>query len=100
MDPDLDKLTVKIICSRDWRDGTVIKSTTELPQDLHSILSTHASSLKLCITLVPGDPTPTGLCGHLHAYNAHDLVHTNKPFKEESMSEPNREAQRQNVGTT
>lgn len=70
----------------------MVKSVTDLPQDLDSIFSTHASSLKLCITPVLGDPTPIGLCGHLHAYNAHNLVYTNKPFKEERMSEPNREA--------
>jgi hypothetical protein len=57
--------------------------------------STHVSSFTLCVTPDPGDPVPVGLCGHLHAYNAHNLMHKNKPCKEEGISETNREAYRQ-----
>lgn len=70
----------------------MVESATHLLQDLDSISKAHISSLKPCITPVPGAPALVGLCGYLHAYNVHNLMHRNKPFKEESMSESNREA--------
>jgi hypothetical protein len=39
------------------------------------VLSTHIRQLKLPVTQVPGDPTPSGLHRHLHTQ------HTHKPYR-------------------
>lgn len=95
-DPDsfgswLNKLNVKIICLRGWRDGSVVKNATDLPEDLSSIFSTHIRQPKTaCNTNARGFHTFWPLWSP--ACNAYIHMHMNSPFERESVFKNNREA--------
>ena len=57
LDPDLDKLAVKTICPRDWRDGSVVESATDFPQDLDSIFNTRQQLYTVCNSRPRGSAT-------------------------------------------